>query len=348
MSGHIRAPHDIVHGKKKRSMYVFLGGPIQGSADWRSGLPDLGEHVTYVNPVRTDMQGFEWDKQVTWEMEGLRISDVVLFWIPNEKEHVEGRDYAQTTRMELLECLTRGKRVVLGIDTNIHASRYMRRKAKDYGIEKVHSTLADCLDEVRSIVKEQSKQSGNFFYTSDTHFSQERTLRLSRRPFDNLKQMDWTMIERWNKKVPYDGIVYHLGDFGDKTKVRYLNGRVRLIMGNYEEKEAKEFGSEAAYKKHLLDLGFDKVYGRDVKFYDAANDLLLVHEPSHANIAGENKNLPMVLFGHIHGRQQIKRIGCDVGVDCNNYTPISLEDVNFFRTALDKYYDEEVFLGNEK
>ena len=220
MSGHIRAPHDIVRGTKKRSMYVFLAGPIQGSADWRSGLPDLGQHVTYVNPVRENMEGFEWNKQVTWEKEGLRISDVVLFWIPNEKEHIEGRDYAQTTRMELLEYLTRGKRVVLGIDTNIHASRYMRRKAKDYGIEKVHSTLTECLDEVRKIVKEQEKMENQKFYTSDTHFSQERTLRLSRRPFNNVKDMDWTMIERWNGKVPYGGIVYHLGDFGNKVTIK--------------------------------------------------------------------------------------------------------------------------------
>ena len=52
-----------------------------------------------------------------------------------------GRDYAQTTRMELLESLALGRKVILGIDSDIKASRYMHYKAKSYDLEHVHSSL---------------------------------------------------------------------------------------------------------------------------------------------------------------------------------------------------------------
>ena len=53
----------------------------------------------------------------------------------------------------------------------------------------------------------------------------------------------------------------------------------------------------------------------------------------------------MKLFGHIHGRQKVKPWeGLDVGVDSNNFTPCSIQDIEFYRNALEKgYYDEEVW-----
>lgn len=53
-----------------------------------------------------------------------------------------------------------------------------------------------------------------------------------------------------------------------------------------------------------------------------------------------------LLFGHIHGLQKIKMFGLNVGVDCNNFEPISLEDVQFFRNAIEKgYYDQDVWIN---
>jgi hypothetical protein len=40
----------------------------------------------------------------------------------------------------------------------------------------------------------------------------------------------------------------------------------------------------------------------------------------------------------------VKEWGIDVGVDCNNYCPMTEDDVRFFIGALkNKYYDENVF-----
>lgn len=53
------------------------------------------------------------------------------------------------------------------------------------------------------------------WFTADTHFSQQRTLELSKRPFDSVAQMDKQIIDNWNSVVSAEDTVYHLGDVGE-------------------------------------------------------------------------------------------------------------------------------------
>lgn len=115
----------------------------------------------------------------------------------------------------------------------------MIEKAKAYGIKNVYSSLDECISELKKEISNRESSSREFF-TSDTHFGAERTLELSKRPFMNVEDMDWTMVERWNTKVPPKAIVWHLGDFGDRSYLKYLNGDIRLVCGNYEIKEKSE------------------------------------------------------------------------------------------------------------
>ena len=80
-------------------------------------------------------------------------------------------------------------------------------------------------------------------------------------------------------------------------------------------------------------------------FYDVLprvtlpNGLVLAHEPLKIKETGGKG-----LFGHIHGRQKIKTFGIDVGVDGNNFYPLSEDDVEFYLNAIRKgYYDKEVW-----
>lgn len=75
------------------------------------------------------------------------------------------------------------------------------------------------------------------YFTSDTHFNLQRTLELSRRPFDSVEHMNNILIQNWNRVVKPEDTVYHLGDFGDITYREYLNGRIILLIGNYELKD---------------------------------------------------------------------------------------------------------------
>ena len=70
----------------------------------------------------------------------------------------------------------------------------------------------------------------NIFFTSDTHFGQQRALELSRRPFTCVEEMDRTIMANWNTIVGKDDIVIHLGDFGnyDMVKNSYTYVYIRL------------------------------------------------------------------------------------------------------------------------
>lgn len=182
------------------------------------------------------------------------------------------------------------------------------------------------------------------FFTSDTHFTSERHLELCKRPYSTVKEMDLEMVNNINKVVEKDDILFHLGDFGNYEMVKRIDCNVRLIMGNYEERDIETYfrGDKDKFKKYLLDLGF----------YDVCDNLetsingrrvFMAHKPSEIPGSFDNP-LDVHLFGHIHGQQRIKKRGINVGVDCNSLAPVPWEDVIFYDKAIKDCYDEEVWL----
>lgn len=305
-----------------KTFKIFTAGPIQGSSDWQHNLPDISG-VTWISPRRLDYNFFNYDQQTEWETVGLRISNMVLFWIPEPIENILGRSYAQTTRIEFGEILGRyDKPCVFGCYPDYPGRQYLEYKVKEYTGQILHTTLEECIDEI----KERLPQTPHTFFTSDTHFGSQRTLELSKRPFRTIKEMDWTMISRWNSVVSPLDTVYHLGDFGDTWPVSYLTGNIKFIRGNYERDNKSGIPNvEVLGDTYILN---DKY--------------ILSHEP----LLWKDHNTTLNhLFGHIHGRQKVKEWGgLDVGVDCNNFAPISEENVDFYLNAIRKgYYDVEVW-----
>lgn len=199
------------------------------------------------------------------------------------------------------------------------------------------------------------------FFTSDTHFGQERALTLSMRPFDSVDEMDITIIKNINDVLSTGEdpvVLYHLGDFGDYNRVREINAPVILIVGNYEEKEYGDHFDE--WSKEILDkYGYDgktgfleiwkpiKKISIEYTLDDKPNpvyrkELMLAHKPLDIKKVLMN-DFERGLFGHIHGRQKVKKFGIDVGVDAQNFKPISENDVGFYLNAIDKFYDDDVF-----
>lgn len=168
------------------------------------------------------------------------------------------------------------------------------------------------------------------YFTSDTHFGSERALTLSRRPFSTVKEMDEAMVSNWNNIVGKNDTVYHLGDFGDITFTSKLNGHIILLMGNYEHKDF--FLGDL--RKQFYCTFSEKSFSVPFKDFQA----VCVHEPENADFKD------FTLFGHIHKAQQIKKNGLNVGVDCHNFTPISEEEVLFYKNAIDNFYDNNVFM----
>lgn len=200
------------------------------------------------------------------------------------------------------------------------------------------------------------------YFTSDTHFGSERALTLSKRPFTNVMEMDGTIIENFNsqlKEISYLPKILHLGDFGNYAMINKINADIYLLMGNYEEKEMNDNfnGDFFKYRNHLIDLGFSDVY-RDVMNLQKDNFVTggelenipsivkAVHEPMKLKPYIEKNGVKQAfaLFGHIHGRQKCKKFGLDAGVDAHNFNLISANDIEFYFQAINKFYDENVFM----
>lgn len=312
---------------------IFLAGPIQGGPDWQNTMPEIDD-IVWLSPRRPvyPVPNFNYSEQVQWETDALRMANIVIFWIPEPTEDISGRSYAQTTRFELGENLARGKRIILGAYKDFPGRKYLVAKAEKYD-NVVNNTVYGSLEEIMEVLRTYLESiKPTTLFSSDPHFSSDRALVLSKRPFHNTDEMDWKMIENWNNKVNPCDTIYHLGDFGETWPLEYLTGDIKFIPGNYE-REGKCTIDERRVEV-LPELSHIEVNG---------NKFLLNHEPISCK---ENKrDDEFCIFGHIHGRQKIKPWGgLDVGVDCNNFSPVSLEEVLFYKEAVEKgYYDDEVY-----
>lgn len=156
------------------------------------------------------------------------------------------------------------------------------------------------------------------FVTSDTHFGHTNILLYCARPFENVTQMNESLIERWNAVVTNGDIVYHLGDFAFMKAeliipniISRLNGRIKLIPGNHDRQMKKlshTFEGVTAFER-LSPLEKVEIEGRH---------FVLCHFPLEE---WENQKYDFIhLHGHTHGNTgghnaQIKSNRFDVGVD---------------------------------
>lgn len=192
------------------------------------------------------------------------------------------------------------------------------------------------------------KTNYNVLFTADTHFGSERTLELSRRPFDSVEEMDEVILKNINDTIKANNIdkLFHLGDFGNMDFVKRIKCPVILMLGNYEADEGANIGDVQTYRDLLKDkYGFREVgFSTKIKLPGTEKYIALAHKPSQIKRIFDVGGISTGLFGHIHGRQFVKEFGIDVGVDAHHFYPLTAEDVEFYLNAIAKgYYDEEVF-----
>ncbi|MDX9695412.1 MAG: metallophosphoesterase [Bacteroidales bacterium] len=161
------------------------------------------------------------------------------------------------------------------------------------------------------------------FYTADLHFGHKNILEYCDRPFQNVNEMNETLIQNWNNVVTKNDAVYVLGDMffyelpAQKQIMKKLNGKKILIRGNHDEvkgsrKDKMKLSDylEVGWSEVVLDMLIIKNFG-------------LTHDPALCNI-----DLSMKwLCGHVH-RLFVKQGNVlNVGVDVHNFTPLNEEQV---------------------
>lgn len=336
---------------------IFLAGPCPRddfADDWRNEafeiLKDLGFKGTVITPTNenylTYLKNNDKDttrlQQAKWEYETMRKCSALVFWIPRSKAHP-----ARTTNIEFGEWHDKDG-VYIGWPVEAEHNEYLQKRAFDMSGKPIYFDLRTMLTVV---VAHLSLQTSKAYFTSDTHFSQERTLKFSNRPFRDLWHMDLQLYSNWNKHITMEDIVYHAGDFGDIQNLKKILSNLNFktlywVLGNYDIAEKEKI--EETLKKIKRDV---RIYDSHVSFYDLVYNVkyLVTHEPYHKDNALRTPKLKdgeVVLYGHIHGRNFAKKNGFDIGVDYHNYTPLSYERVNWFRESGLPHWDEHVYCAN--
>ncbi len=166
------------------------------------------------------------------------------------------------------------------------------------------------------------------WFTADTHFNDPKIIEYCKRGFFDVQEMNEQLISNWNKKIPKDGIVFHLGDFCHGGTAAWkeirskLNGKIHLILGNHDIKNIRPNSASL----------FESVSYQQVIEIDGQT-IIMNHYPFLC-YAGRGEDVWQI-FGHVHsgfrsrtGKDlpllvNLSHTQYDVGIDNNLYRPIS-------------------------
>jgi calcineurin-like phosphoesterase family protein len=169
----------------------------------------------------------------------------------------------------------------------------------------------------------------NIWFTSDYHLGHFNILTLGRgRPFEDINHMQEEIISRHNSVVRPGDLVYNLGDYGLKLPWEKLYELRRRFIGN----QFFIYGNHDSVTKQMIkhhpevfvwahDLEVLKPKGYDIPPVTICHYAMRVWSGSHKG--------NWQLYGHSHGMlpELPNLLAFDVGVDCWNYYPVSIEEV---------------------
>lgn len=181
------------------------------------------------------------------------------------------------------------------------------------------------------------------FFTSDLHLNHENAIRHTDRPFANVDEMNAGLIRRINERVGVDDELWIIGDFSFNTTQenirqlrRQINCRnVHLIYGNHDKRVDGTGIFQSAQDYKVLKTE----YGPVVLFHYPILDWYAKHYGSihlhgHIHSRGEYNaaNLARTgdeqyAYGHTPRRDGLGYRIYDVGVDANDYRPVSLDEI---------------------
>jgi len=166
------------------------------------------------------------------------------------------------------------------------------------------------------------------YFTADLHFGHSGIISMRSRPFADKNEMNEVLVQNYNAVVHKNDICYILGDVAHKQSkettaqlIRRLNGRKILIRGNH-------------------DGGLDNSLFDQVSVFEkiscGSQVCVLMHYPMLSWPRSRHGSL--MLHGHLHSDRSYNErnrdagiLRYDVGMDANNYCPVSFEQIrNFF------------------
>ena len=178
------------------------------------------------------------------------------------------------------------------------------------------------------------------FFIADTHFYHANIIEYCNRPFKDIEDMNTILINNWNSVVKENEDIIIAGDFGFVSNIEKLkklldslHGRKWLTLGNHDYKN--KFDRESVKKLfYCIADAFDFIV-EDDEVDDGNLKFHVSHYPCEFWTRGA-----IHLHGHVHSGPNsnasekliFKPMRYDIGVDNNNFVPISYEQVKIIIT----------------
>jgi len=177
------------------------------------------------------------------------------------------------------------------------------------------------------------------FFTADLHFGHSEIISFCDRPFEDVAEMNRTLVSNWNSRVSNDDHVYIVGDLfyggrgapGQKdaiATVSKLNGVLHLVAGNHDIPYLKN----TSYHYLFADVDQLRYLSHE------GEDIFLCHYPL-AEWSGYYRG-SWHIYGHIHNQkntayQHMRNLenALNAGVDICRYMPVTFQELKEYNMA---------------
>ena len=158
----------------------------------------------------------------------------------------------------------------------------------------------------------------NVFFISDTHLQHFNCATLWR-GFKSIEEHDEYVIERWNSRVKYKDVVWHLGDVFMRAEginiLPRLKGIKHLVIGNHEKENIR------VYLPYFNKIVATKVYRKL---------FVMSHAPVHEFNLHYKWKVPNV-HGHLHPTSgypiDIGTGYLNINLELHDYKPLHIDEI---------------------
>lgn len=175
-------------------------------------------------------------------------------------------------------------------------------------------------------------------FTGDTHFGHANIIKHCSRPFRGVVEMDKALVENWNSVVGPDDEVYHLGDFTLANRkiaadvFRRLSGHIKVLgIEWHHDRGWLTKGRQAFPLYSLQEHRVEILPPEHVLQFDKAPQghyRRVIHLAHYPLAQWDRKHYgAWHLHGHSHGSHHGDGRILDVGVDCRDFMPVSMDEV---------------------
>lgn len=202
----------------------------------------------------------------------------------------------------------------------------------------------------------------NIFLSADYHLSHSNIIKYANRPFihkgdldkdkcwvsefikeKRCQEMNSTIVKNHNKKLGYNDVLYHVGDFCFKgvSNAEYwenqLNGNIVHFKGNHD----KNNGVKTYLTHAIMEFGGNIIYVTHIPPENNQMETLESHIISSCNF---------IICAHVHNLWKhkwievwshgcrVKKLAINVGVDVWDYEPVSIASILKYVSKVNRGY----------